>query len=197
MKSESCTVTRSTRIRAVVVVMALIGVVPIVAGCGSKPGQSLDDQLKELNTTRHPTAKFAGTVTIDGKPPRDAIKQGLRIMLYDPKNPPASGAAPLNAIVRYEDGSFDFSTYGQADGAPEGSYVVLFAALKHSLLGKQQGYHEPDALKNLYNDPDKNAEHSEFKIDIARPGKTDYQFDLVLEGKEAVTPGPKAITRFN
>jgi len=157
----------------------------------------LDDQLKEMNTTRQPTAKFAGTVTIDGKVPRDAIKQGVMIMLYDPKNPPAPGKAPLNAIVNHADGSFEFSTYSQGDGAPEGSFIVLFAALKHTLLGKQPGYHEPDALKNLYNDPDKNAEHSEFKIDIASPGKTDYQFELALEGKEPASPGPKAITHFN
>ena len=197
MKSESCTATRSTRFGAVIAVMALIGIVPIVAGCGSKPGQSLDDQLKEMNTSRQPTVKFAGTVTIDGLPPRDAIKDGVKIMLYDPKNPPLPGAAPLNAIVNYADGNFEFTTYTQGDGAPQGSFIVLFVALKHSLLGKQQGYHEPDALKNRYNDPDKNAQNPEFQVDLAPPGKTDYHFNLALEGTEPGSPGPKSITHFN
>jgi hypothetical protein len=180
---------RSARLRW----MAWIGISLLVAGC-SKPGQSLNQQLQELKTEQHPTAKFAGTVTIDGLPPKQTINQGLRIMLYDPKNPPAAGSAPVNAIVNLADGTFEFSSYGQGDGVPEGSYIVLFVALKHSLLGKQQGFHQPDALKNLYNDPDK----SEFKVDVKRPGKTDYIFELVLQGKETVnTSGPKAITHFN
>jgi hypothetical protein len=197
MQSQSCSATRSTRFGARVVVVVLIGIGPIVAGCGATPGQSLNDQLKEMKTTQERTVKFAGTVTIDGQPPHDAIKQGLRIMLYDPKKPPAPDKAPLNTIVNYNDGSFQFSTYGQGDGAPEGSYVVLFVALKNSLLGKHQGFHQPDALKNLYNDPDKNAQHPEFRIEVTAPGKTDYQFNLNLTGKEAETPGPKSITHFN
>jgi hypothetical protein len=75
------------------------------------------------------------------------------------------------------------------DGAPEGSYVVLFVALKHSLLGRQQGYHEPDALQNRYNDPDKNAANPEFKVDVKPPGKTDYNFDLKLAGTDPGSPG--------
>jgi hypothetical protein len=197
MESQSYSATRSTRFAARVVVVVLIGIGPIVSGCGSTPGQTLNDQLKELKTTQERTAKFAGTVTIDGQPPHDAIKQGLRIMLYDPKKPPAPDAPPLNTIVNYNDGSFQFSTYSQGDGVPEGSYVVLFVALKNSLLGRHQGFHQPDALKNLYNDPDRNAQNPEFRVEVTQPGKTDYQFNLNLTGKEAGAPGPKSITHFN
>jgi hypothetical protein len=190
MKAKSCRAGRRVRLEWV----AWIGISVFVAGCTKPPGQSLNQQLQELKTEQHPTAKFAGTVTIDGLPPKDVIKQGLRIMLYDPKNPSAPGSAPLNAIVNLADGTFEFTSYSQGDGVPEGSYIVIFAALKHSLLGKEQGYHQPDALKNRYNDPDK----SEFKVDVTRPGKTDYLFELALQGKEPVTtPGPKAITHFN
>jgi hypothetical protein len=120
-----------------------------------------------------------------------------RTAMYDLANPPASGSAPLNAIVNPADGSFEFSTYAQGDGAPEGSYVVLFVALKHSLLGRQQGYHEPDALQNRYNDPDKNAANPEFKVDVKPPGKTDYNFDLKLAGTDPGSPGAKSIINFN
>jgi hypothetical protein len=48
---------------------------------------------------------------------------------------------------------------------------------------------------NLYNDPDKNAENSQFKIDIEQPGKTDWNFALDVQGKQPIgTPGPHAVT---
>jgi hypothetical protein len=54
----------------------------------------------------------------------------------------------------------------------------------------------PDELKNLYNDPDVNAQLPQFKVDVAEPGKTDYFFDLKVEGKEpAATPGKRAVTK--
>jgi hypothetical protein len=78
-------------------------------------------------------------------------------------------------------------------GAPEGSYVVLFAALKHARVG---AYKEPDALKNLYNDPDKNQEDPNFRIDLNTPGKADHQFDLKLADRPPVDkPGPHAVTQ--
>ena len=36
------------------------------------------------------------------------------------------------------------------------------------MMGKSPGYHEPDALKNLYNDPDKNKKNPQFKVDARR-----------------------------
>ncbi len=198
MRLENCQANRATRVLSAVTALALIGTNSFLAGCGARTGQSaLSDQLKELNTTQQPTAKFAGTVTIDGRPPRDAIKNGLRVLLYDPKNPPTGNMPPLNAIVNHADGTFEFTTYSLGDGAPLGSYIVLFVALKHSLMGKQEGYHQPDALRNLYNDPDKNATNPEFKVEVAPPGKSDYHFDLAIEGKDPVSPSPKAITHFN
>ncbi|HXY37715.1 MAG TPA: hypothetical protein VEI07_26050 [Planctomycetaceae bacterium] len=197
MKSKNSDVPHSTRFATAAVAVALVGCGLFVAGCGSKPGQSLDDQLREMKTSRQRTGKFAGTVTIDGLPPREAVKDGVRIMLYDPKNPPAENSVPLNAVVDFKDGSFEFTTYSQGDGVPVGKYIVLFVALKHSLLGRQQGYHEPDALKNLYNDPDKNEQNPQFNVEVTEPGSSDHQFNLALEGKMPGTPGPKSITRFN
>lgn len=153
--------------------------------------------MKELNATREKTAKFAGTVTIDGKIPRDAINNGLYIMLYDPKKPPAPSATPLKTMVDRETGRFVFTTYTQGDGVPVGSYCVLFVVLKHTMMGRKPGFHEPDALKNLYNDPDKAKDNPEFNLTVSTPGKSDYKFDLKLEGEEqAANTGPHAVTQF-
>lgn len=174
----------------------LVAVCSFLGGCGqSKSSQSLEGQMKEMNLTRQPTAKFAGKVTIDGKAPRDAIKDGLFIMLYDPQKPPSTNMAPLSAIVNWDTGDFSFTTYSQGDGVPLGSYVVLFVALKHTVFGKNPGYHEPDALKNLYNDPDKNKDNPQFNVTV-NASKSDYSFDLKLEGQEPASPGAHAITQF-
>ena len=53
---------------------------------------------------------------------------------------------------------------------------------------------DPDELKNLYNDPDKNIQAANFNLNLAYPGKEDFQFDLAVAGKEAIaTPGRNAI----
>lgn len=178
--------------------IGLLGLVLPVAGCGSRSSsQALDVQMKEMNATREKTARFAGTVTIDGKMPRDALSNGLYILLYDPKKPPAPATPPLKTIVDRETGRFAFSTYAQGDGVPVGPYYVLFVALKHTVMGKKPGYHEPDALKNLYNDPDKAKDNPQFNVTVAAPGNSDYKFDLKLEGEEqAANTGPNSVTQF-
>jgi len=68
--------------------------------------------------------------------------------------------------------------------------VVLFAALTSK---GRLGMGQPDGLKNLYNDPDKNAENKDFVVELEPPGRTDCQFNLDLAGKDPGTPGPKAV----
>jgi hypothetical protein len=169
-----------------------------VFGCGRSdgPDRAMEQQMKEFNLSRVSVGKFAGTVTVDGRPPREAFpKQALLVILYDPKNPTAK--SPLHAPCA-PDGHFEFHTYSRDDGIPTGSYVVLFAALKRPvLLGKgAKAFQGLDGLLNRYNDPDKNAQEDRFKVEVAEPGKSDWAFDLELAGKEPVaSPGPKAITR--
>jgi hypothetical protein len=170
-----------------------------IFGCDHSDGvdRAMEQQMKELNVTQGAVAKFAGTVTIDGKSPVEAFpKQTLVVLLYDPKNPTAK--TPLHANC-FPNGNFEFHTYSRDDGVATGSYVVLFAALKRPLMpvGKaSQTYQGPDGLLNRYNDPDKNVQDPRFKIDLAEPGKTDWAFELEVQGKDPVTtPGPKAITR--
>ena len=67
---------------------------------------------------------------------------------------------------------------------------MLFAAFKVNPF--RGGSNSPDALKNLYNDPDT----SQFNVEITEPGKADWTFDLEISGKDAITqPGERAITR--
>jgi hypothetical protein len=183
--------------RPVLKLAVSLGLLLAVAGCGSSATRGLEGQMKEMNSAREKTAKFAGTVTIDGKLPRDAIDNGLYILLYDPKKPPAPSTPPLKMIVDRETGRFVFTTYAEGDGVPVGSYYVLFVALKHTVMGKKPGYHEPDALKNLYNDPDQAKDNPELNVTVSAPGKSNYAFDLKLEGHEqAVHMGPNSVTQF-
>jgi hypothetical protein len=82
-----------------------------------------------------------------------------------------------------------FGTYTAADGVKVGIYVLRFAQLQPN--GKH--YVGPDALRNLYNDPDKNAEIAEFKIDHKASGKKDYAFNLKLDNRATAEPGAHAI----
>jgi hypothetical protein len=162
------------------------------AGCGGpsqSADQALNDRLRDANTSRTQIAKFSGTVTIDHAPPAFKPDESLMIMLYDTKNPPPPKQLPLSARVG-SDGHFEFTSYTKGDGVAVGSYKVLFAAFKISPY--RGGSTSPDALKNLYNDPDT----SQFNVEITEPGKTDWAFDLEIAGKDAIAqPGERAITR--
>jgi hypothetical protein len=179
---------------------ALVGVAFLVAGCGPPNAQ----QALKQAFVDNPRAKavevvpFAGTVTVDGAPPSKAGTV-LLVILNDPKNPQDPTQKPKLMTGCTPDGHFAFTTYEAHDGVESGSYVVTFVQLKNLAApfgkSKRAGMGPPDELKNLYNDPDKNAEIPEFKLDIKKPGMTDARYKLVVEGKEPVTtPGPHAVT---
>jgi hypothetical protein len=181
----------------------------LVAGCGSN---TTSEKLKDTAVSKSglPAAKvvkFAGTVTIDGKRPADfnpsdvSGPQGgsdLLVILNDPtKLPTPTTKTPPLYTVCSPDGKFAFSTYMDGDGVPAGKYVVTFVKLQRlgSLLSDDDGYKPPDELKNRYNDPEKNAQVPENNINLEGPGKSDYVFNLEVEGKQGVNaPGPHAIT---
>jgi hypothetical protein len=172
--------------RLVALGMMLLGL--LISGCSSRPasGEALDRAIRESGATKLEVAKFAGSVTLDGQPPSTANHHALIVMLYDPKNPPTDKNVLPHTFCD-EQGHFEFGTYTRSDGVPVGSYLVLFA---HWTF-KDPGFRGPDGLKNLYNDPDK----SEFRVDVTPPGKTDYLFELKLQGREAnPAPGLRAIT---
>jgi hypothetical protein len=171
--------------------LALAALAALAAGCTGRQtaDQALDTALKVNGGQREPTAKFSGTVQIDGMPPGDTRPAVTLIILYDPKNPPTPTRLPMYAVCNPDDGSFEFTTYDKGDGVPTGSYIVLFAQMEQVMM-MNRGFYPPDKLKNLYNDPDT----SKFKVEVTAPGKSDWLFELEVQGKNSNnSPGPKAI----
>lgn len=159
-----------------------------------------------------PVAKFAGRITVDGKPPKEGAK--LFVILTDPDHldENAKGMMPKLYTACDADGHFAFGTYdlkNKNDGVYAGKYVVTFVQLhkfvpksaktKRPLAAESRGgyekYNVPDDLKNLYSDPDQNAKSPAFLLNLQPPGKDDYHFDLVVAGKDPrPKPGPHAVT---
>jgi hypothetical protein len=194
---------RRRNVRSAERLAILIAIALASAGCGPKSAeQALDQAFKDNpNAQRVQIVKFEGTVTVDGQPP---AKPGTKlfIILNDPKHPQDPKQRPKLIGGCDDEGNFFFSTYGARDGVESGSYVVTFVQLHHpkGLFGHRASaiYEQPDELKNLYNDPDKNAAVPEFNVEIKQPGQTDWHFDLAVAGKEPdPTPGPHAITRLD
>jgi len=145
---------------------------------------------------QEPVAKFAGRVTVDGLPQLGTDQ--LFIFLTDPQHL----EKPRKYLTRCNpNGSFEFMTYFPGDGVPLGKYVVGFVAFRRDKKAGGGGgmadapvrYRGPDGLKNLYNDPEKNKDIKDFVVEVTEPGRTDYEFNLTIAGKDAGTPGPHAV----
>jgi hypothetical protein len=192
-----------------IIVAACLLATAVLGGCGdNKPHQFQSvEEAMEAQYRQYPqfhkvvAAKFAGRVTVDGKPP--SANSTLFVILNDPNHPEetAHGKGPkIHAICDHK-GNFAFGTHEPQDGAAVGKYVVTFVALHAHpggvggrLRGGPERYWQPDELKNLYNDPDRNAKEPKFNVTVEPPGKGDYLFDLTVKGKPRVkTPGPNAV----
>jgi hypothetical protein len=165
------------------------------SGCRPQSSeQSVDQALKGAGQSRTAIAPLAGKITIDGQPPQTR-PGGPRLIII--LTNPAKLDAPIGSLPRAfcdSDGNFAFNTYGTGDGVAPGKYVVTIVELKQE---RRQGWAGPDGLKNLYNDPEKNANAPEFVIDHQPPGKTNYVFALQIEGREPGARGPHSITSFH
>jgi hypothetical protein len=188
----------------------------LLAGCGhgTNAGGQADDSdfLKHENFKKDPLAKFAGTVTVDGQPPRKDCS--MFVILTDPKHLDENGLGqlPKHFAACNAEGKFAFSTYGVFDGVAAGKYVVTFMELhKFAQAGRgksglgaikasgpaAQGtggsYGQPDELKNLFSDPDKNAGIERFVLQLTPPGREDHRIDLAVAGKEPAKHPPHAL----
>jgi hypothetical protein len=162
-------------------ILAMCGL--MLAGCG-RTNDRLKQAYQDAALAKVPVAPVSGIVTVDGLAPAPFTL----VMLWDPKKPSAN---VLRTICDSE-GRFAFTSYEGGDGVPPGTYVVLFAQFN---MGRPLGtFDPPDALKNLYNDPDKNGSKPEFQITVDPPGRTDYQFNLPVAGESPGVPGPHSIT---
>ncbi len=161
----------------------------VTAGCTKQQSTADRVKLAAESSGIKPVTVFplAGTVTVDNQPAvLKSRKWVLVVMAYDTSKPDAIANGPYVPVRA--DGSFAFPD----GGIPPGKYVLLFAALERS---KKKGWVGPDALKNLYNDPDVNGKKEQFTINHQGPGKTDYSFNLSVAGEnQTLQPGPKALT---
>ncbi len=186
LKSVRCPAWRAAN----TIVLLAISVFGLL-GCGGSPRSEkrVKEQLAEMKASDAPVAKFSGKVTIDGQTPAIPARHVLLVILYGANG--EQGHETINDAVCDKEGHFEFTRYSKGDGVPPGSYTVLFAELMHRRGSQFTG---SDQLKNLYNDPDK----SPFHVEIAQPGKTDWDFNLEVAGKDTVlTPGPHAVTRLS
>jgi hypothetical protein len=181
---------RFSRFSATLVVSMALASLAIGCGNGEQTAeQALQAQLKQANIERHAVFPLAGRVTIDGKPPGSDTNV-MVVMLNDVTKPDVPIKGRPYATCE-PNGDFTFSTYLGGDGVEPGEYIATFAMLADSKGGPVG----PDQLKNLYNDPEKNKDISEFHLDHKQPGRKDYAFDLKLAGKDAVeSPGKFALT---
>ena len=176
------------RFWAIIVIPALVFI-----GCSTRQSadQALESALKTSGQQKSAVYPLAGRVLIDGEAPHLANGERIVVMLNDSTQPDVA-LPQRKRVVCGSQGEFAFQTYTPNDGVPPGKYVITLAQLK---FNKKRGFRGPDGLKNLYNDPDKNAQDHEFTIDHQAPGKSDYVFNLQIAGKEAGTAGPHALTQ--
>jgi hypothetical protein len=192
--------------------LAGLTILALLGGCGqSHPLEDVRQQQFASDgkyQLREAVAKFAGRVTVDGKPPKRNCR--LFVILNDPQHfdETAEGRGPGFYAACDPDGNFAFKTYEARDGVLPGKYVVTFVELHRPFIyssgphyvrvnqvgGGPEDYRQPDELKNLYNDPNKNANDPAFNLELEPPGQVGYHFDLAVAAKKPVEkPGPNAV----
>jgi hypothetical protein len=187
---------RAFAARGLLVSSVLVAALTMHYERGSTAETALDDVFKKHpQLQRHAVARFAGQVTIDGQPPSDLAQDLALFVSLHAKRQDQEATRALQAKCD-STGHFAFSTYLKEDGVAVGSYIVTFVKLRRTGPRRRAIFGPPDELKNLYNDPAKNAQTPEFVVDVKVAGKTDYHFDLPVEGLEPVeAAGPHAFTR--
>jgi len=174
-------------------------------GCNENQlDRAADEQAKEIGFAQQNLAKLVGRVTVDGQPP--AAETSLVVILNDPQHLDATANGKRPEVFTVCSGQGDFAIMTKP-----GKYILTFVALHQAEMPRGErpvgrglgpsgpmsrgNLLPPDELKNLYNDPDKNAKEEKFKLDLKLPGQEGYQVDLALAGKDPVaTPGPNAVT---
>ena len=118
----------------------------LAAGCGGG--------VKEGRLPLHPAG---GKVSVQGQP-----AGGVLVLLYPAEGSPAAKAGVIPSATTKEDGTFQLSTYGQDDGAPEGGYSVAIQWFQADAKPEQgqpampAGFaRPPDRLQGKYKDPKK------------------------------------------
>jgi hypothetical protein len=156
---------------------------------------------------RIPVAAVSGHLSIDGQ----AAPKGTRVyvILNDFEHPEIPDKEGPKQFTHCDpEGNFTFKTYVTGDGVPCGKYVATFVCFRSVTKrngkgggfggvspNRQRQYAGPDELKNLYSDPKKNKSDPNLVLNVQSPGRTDYEFNLSVAGKDpVVTPSEFAPT---
>ena len=145
--------------------LPLLLLIGAVAGCSET--LSDEERLKLMVPNAKQTTPVNGQVTVDGQPVRD-----LFVFLVPKGEKLPRGEFPASRAQCREDGSFDITTYLEADGAPQGDYAVTFEWLKFRQTGSS--WVGPDKLNGRYSDPLK----SEFLVTVGDSPVTIGPFEL-------------------
>jgi hypothetical protein len=163
------------------------------AGCTGRQSaeQRIQKALEQAGEGKEVVFPLAGRVLVDGAPPVYDPRNPVIVMLID-REKSAEPAAIHRFVECDPEGRFCFSTYARDDGVRPGRYVVAVAKFGRTA---QRAYAGPDQFHNRYNDPDKSAQEAQFQIEHNAPGKSDYEFHLLIAGAEPIEiPGPHALT---
>jgi len=145
--------------------LSFAGLCIILAGCNET--LSNEERLKLMVPDAKATVPVSGNVTVDGAPVKD-----LFVFLIPKGEKAPKGEFPASRAQCRDDGSFEITTYLEADGAPKGDYVVTFEWLKFRQTGSS--WVGPDKLNGRYSDP----LQSKFPVTVADSSVTIGPFDL-------------------
>ncbi len=120
---------------------------------------SLVTACREQTQFRKETFPVTGQVLVDGQPAAQLQVLCHNVAGLDAEHPTFSQA------VTNAEGKFKIATYEQADGVPEGEYVLTFAWQEFNAL--QVGYSGPDKLKGKYSNP--KTSQFRFKVEKGKP----------------------------
>jgi hypothetical protein len=167
-----------------------------VSGCNSSlsSAQRVQQELGAIGKQQAEVLPFAGKVLVDGLPPKPKTPTSKVVVVLFNRAKPDLRLIRRPYAACNSQGEFSFTTYVPKDGLEAGEYVVAIAEL--SWRPKGDRFSGPDAFENLYNDPDTNEKDQQFTVKHASRGKTDYEFDLKIAGREPPSkPGPRAVTQ--
>lgn len=134
-------------------VWLLVFVPLVLASCSSSTGPKVPVTPK--------TTKVGGVLLFDGKP---APRFEVELKLYEKGHEPTPTQMIPKCVVG-ENGKYQFSSYGQDDGAVPGEYVLSIEWLK---IGRGTLF-GPDKLLNNFNKPSNDDPRFQVKVSDGKP----------------------------
>ena len=164
-------VIKLTRFRDICLCLAVL--CALNGGCGMSEEEKQRKLLENTHGTDLKTVvPLGGVIRVNGKP-----EPGVYVTLHS-----ADGTKRIAVRAPYtnDEGTFEFTTYQQADGVEPGKYKLTFEWFDLVEVKKEGIRPEgPDKLNGAYKDPQK----SEFSVDLVEDEpQSELEFDLKTSG---------------